>query len=129
MAGGAWAARGACAIEDGPAGTVGDLVDVSGWSAAEVAESLDTSVAAVHTTRRSGRAPRFTAAVSPWHSRCRRCRRKLPVAGSYNSALDKIFVSPLFPPVIRTRPSVSRVAAWKRRARVISAAGVNVPGD
>src|SRR5262249_22366160 len=40
---------------------------------------------------------------------------KVPIAGSYNSALERAGFIELLPPAINTRPSARRVAVWYRR--------------
>src|SRR5690349_7669160 len=52
---------------------------------------------------------------------------KLPVAGSYNSALAKRFGSPVNPPAIKTLPSGNSVAEWPHRGAVILPVGLKVP--
>jgi hypothetical protein len=51
----------------------------------------------------------------------------VPVAGSYSSALAIPELKP--PPAIKTLPSWSRVAVWRKRGVVMLPVAVNVPAD
>ena len=52
---------------------------------------------------------------------------KVPVVGSYNSALARAMVLPFWPPAISTLPSFSNVAVCKQRAVFMLPVSVKVP--
>jgi hypothetical protein len=54
---------------------------------------------------------------------------KVPVAGSYNSALERGESELALPPAIKTLPFVSKVAVCPLRSVIILPVEVNVPGD